>query len=154
MKRAAARLSFAVVIAFSPTITLAQSSTPEAAVIDDLIQCMSIDDDQSRLQCYDSELRQLADLSAEGPDEAAQTFTGRGEWQSEPFVMDAPWRLAWQSKTDLLTIQMTGPTALQQQAIVDNQIGAAAGRSSPQEPGEYRLIVRALGEWQIFAIEE
>jgi hypothetical protein len=155
MRNATTRVAlrgFAILYLAQPIGALAQSS--EAAVIDDLLQCMSIEDGQRRLECYDSRLRQVADLTPEGAGEAAQTFTGSGNWQSEPFVMERQWRLAWQANTDLLTVQLTGPTPLQQQTVVDNHIGSGAGRSSPQEAGEYRIDVRALGEWQILAVEE
>lgn len=148
-----AALGITVPFAVQSMNVMAQTS-PEATVIDDLLQCMPIEDDQRRLECYDARLRQVADLRPDGAGEAAQTFTGNGNWQSEPFAMEREWRLAWQSNTDLLTIQLTGPTPLQQQAVVDNHIGSGAGRTPPQEPGEYQIDVRAIGEWQIIAVEE
>jgi hypothetical protein len=145
-----ALLGLAIPFALQTTNAMSQSP-PEAAVIDDLLDCLPLEDDQRRLECFDERLRQVADLR-QGAVDSAQEFTGDGNWQSDPFTLGQEWRLVGKSKTDLLTIELSGPTPLQQEIAVDNQIGSGAGRTPVQEPGH--INVRAIGEWQISIVEE
>lgn len=121
---------------------------------DRLISCAGIEDDQDRLGCYDEVAQPLAGLdedTAEGNANVLQSFAGEDDWDSELFEIEQPWRVTWQTKANILTIELYGPEG-ELVDVVGNQIGAGGGTSGTLEPGRYRLAARGVGSWQIKAL--
>ena len=88
-----------------------------------------------------------------GADAARHSFTGRDDWDSEPFEVTQPWRVTWQNEGSLLTVELRGEQG-EMLDVIGNQIGRGGGRSEVQEPGVYRLAVRGLGGWRVQVVDE
>lgn len=131
-----------------------ESSTGEGGTSklgQDIISCAGIEKDEERLSCYDSVAQPLAGLeqdNAEGETEVLQSFAGEDDWDSQVFEVNQPWRVTWQTKANILTIELHGPEG-EMIDVVGNQIGAGGGTSGTLEPGRYSLAARGVGSWQI-----
>src|SRR3546814_267050 len=84
---------------------------------------------------------------------SAHSFTGRDDWDSQPFEMTKAWRLVWQNQGSLLTVELRAEQG-EMLDVIGNQIGQGGGRSEVQEPGVYRLAVRGLGGWRVQVVPE
>lgn len=130
----------------------AQSGENSASKLgDDLISCAGVEDDQERLACYDEVAQPLAGLeeeNAEGGSKVIESFAGEDDWDSEIFEIDQPWRVTWQTKANILTIELYGPEG-ELLEVIGNQIGAGGGSSATLEPGRYYLGARGVGSWQM-----
>ena len=145
----AVTLSFAALLA---TGAAAQSGETKASKLgDDLISCAVIENDQERLACYDEVAQPLAGLekeNAQGETEVLQSFAGEDDWDSEVFEVERPWRVTWQTKANILTIELYNAED-ELVEVVGNQIGAGGGSSGTLEPGRYYLGARGVGSWQM-----
>ncbi|WP_193370852.1 hypothetical protein [Pelagibius marinus] len=124
---------------------------------EEIIDCASLDSNARRLACYDEVAAPL--LGVEGASEesdvpaAIHKFTGKDNWNSDVLELTSPWRLVWQNKGSLLTVELhTSQGELVE--VVGNQIGEGGGRSTVIGPGSYRLAVRGLGGWQVQLVTE
>lgn len=141
-------------LAGGPAAAQSESATGEGGTSklgNDLISCASIEEDQARLTCYDDLAQPLAGLekdNAKGETEVLQSFAGEDDWDSEVFEMAKPWRVTWQAKASILTIELYGAEG-ELIDVIGNQIGAGGGTSGKLEPGRYYLGARGVGSWQI-----
>jgi len=152
----ALRLCCAAAAMLAAPFAAAQTGGAEdtTKLADQLVYCAGLPTGQERLQCYDELARPLLGLADEGGDAAAlHSFTGRDDWDSEPFEVRQPWRVAWQNEGSLLTVERLSEQG-EMLAVIGNQLGRGGGRSEVQEPGVYRLAVRGLGGWRVQVVEE
>ena len=137
-----------------PAAAQTESATGDGGISklgNDLISCAAIENDQARLACYDDLAQPLAGLekdNAKGEVEVLQSFAGEDDWDSEVFEIEKPWRVTWQTKANILTIELYGPDG-ELIDVIGNQIGAGGGTSGTLEPGRYYLGARGVGSWQI-----
>lgn len=113
--------------------------------------CSMLQDPTDRLSCYDEAAGREGDpVVAEG---VILDLAGSDDFDSDTFVVAAPWHIRWDSAGSIFTVELQN-IAGELIGIIGNQIGAGNDRSDPQPPGEYQLAVRAIGEWQIWVMEE
>lgn len=139
-----------------PLAVAAQTSGSEdtTKLADQLVYCAGLSGEKERLACYDALARPLLGLEESGAATAARhSFTGRDDWDSEPFEVMNPWRLTWQNEGSLLTIELRSEQG-EMIDVIGNQIGRGGGRSEVQPPGVYRLAVRGLGGWRVQVVDE
>ena len=86
--------------------------------------------------------------NARGETEILKSFAGEDDWDSEVFEVDKPWRITWQTKANILTIELYGAEG-ELVDVIGNQIGAGGGTSGKLEPGRYYIGARGVGSWQI-----
>ncbi|MFC4351263.1 hypothetical protein ACFOW6_06875 [Fodinicurvata halophila] len=130
-----------------PTTLAAQELESE------LTACRMIEDATERLQCYDKIVTgeaESGDIIA-ADEETIINIAGEDDFDSKVFTAEEEWHLRWTSQGSIMTIELRD-FAGELIGIVGNQIGAGEGRSETLDPGEYMLAVRAIGEWEIFAI--
>lgn len=143
-------------IVAAPLVAAAQTGGPEdtTKLADQLISCAGLPGEQERLECYDTLAQPLLGLEEGGAAATAlHSFTGRDDWDSEPFEVTQPWRVTWQNEGSLLTVELRGEQG-EMLDVIGNQIGRGGGRSEVQEPGVYRLAVRGLGGWRVQVVDE
>ncbi|HEY9538574.1 MAG TPA: hypothetical protein VIS03_13370 [Kiloniellaceae bacterium] len=134
----------------------AAQTVPEETtkLADQLIACAGLPGSEDRLKCYDRLAQPLLGLETEdSAPTAAHSFTGRDDWDSQPFEMTKAWRLVWQNQGSLLTVELRAEQG-EMLDVIGNQIGQGGGRSEVQEPGVYRLAVRGLGGWRVQVVPE
>ena len=149
------RSLIAAAVVAAPLTAAAQTAGPEdtTKLADQLVYCAGLPGEQERLQCYDALARPLLGLEEGGAAAALHSFTGRDDWDSEPFEVTRPWRVTWQNEGSLLTVELRGEQG-EMLDVIGNQIGRGGGRSDVQEPGVYRLAVRGLGGWRVQVVDE
>lgn len=113
--------------------------------------CSMIQDPTERLQCYDAAAERESDPVV--PEGVIIELAGEDDFDSDTFVVERPWHLRWNSAGSIFTAELH-TMAGELIGIIGNQIGAGDGRSDPQPPGQYRLALRAIGEWQVWVMEE
>lgn len=150
------RLLPVLLIAATPSVAvLAQAPNDETTTLaDELIDCAGLPGDGERLACYDALAQPLLGLDGSteaATDQALNSFTGKGDWDSETLEIEQPWRVTWQNQGSLLTIELWD-SAGELLNVVGNQIGRGGGRSEVLEPGSYRLAVRGTGGWRVQAV--
>lgn len=146
----------AAMIVAAPLAAAAQTGNSEdtTKLADQLLYCAGLPGEQERLRCYDTLAQPLLGLDEGGGAAAARhSFTGRDDWDSEPFEVTQPWRVTWQNEGSLLTVELRGEQG-EMLDVIGNQIGRGGGRSEVQEPGVYRLAVRGLGGWRVQVVDE
>lgn len=141
-----------VVWSLSTAAGAAAQESRDTEVIERLVRCIDIEREALRLQCYDSLVQPLAEARVDPEFESEstfQSFSGRDDEDTEVFTAKQSWRLRWTLDGSLLTIELRG----RDNALIDivgNQIGAGHGQSEKSlPPGDYRLAVRAIGDWQV-----
>lgn len=150
--RIAASFLFASAVAASgPAQAQSEEEEDTTKLAEEILNCAGLPHEDDRLECYDALAAPL--LGLEKPSEASEggalhSFTGTDDWDSEVVEVDRPWRLVWQNKGSLLTVELWTPQE-EMLDVIGNQIGQGGGRSEVQEPGSYRLAVRGLGGWNI-----
>lgn len=132
-----------------PTVLAAQELESE------LTACHMIDDPTERLKCYDKIVEgesesESGDIVATD-EETIINIAGEDDFDSKNFTTEETWHLRWNHKGSIMTIELRD-FAGELIGIVGNQIGKGEGRSESLSPGEYMLSVRAIGEWEIYAI--
>jgi hypothetical protein len=123
---------------------------------EEILSCSALQDEAARLECYDTLAQPLLGLeqaTEQGDAAALQSFTGTDDWDSEVLEIPRPWRLVWQNRGSLLTVELWTPQE-EMLDVIGNQIGQGGGRSDVLEPGSYRLAVRGLGGWNIKVVGE
>jgi len=147
--------AFALCIVTMSSAAVAQSSTADRTLADQVIACAAIDANDARLACYDKLAEPLLGLGAGEESQASADFVGRGHWDSDVFTVNHPFRIVWESRAKTLTIELHGPGG-DLLALIGPQIGEGSGRSDKIfDPGDYRVGVRATdGEWRVSAVEE
>ena len=151
LARGAAALVLLATVGFAGAAAAQSGENATSKLGDNLISCAGIEDDDERLGCYDELAQPLAGLdkeNAQGEAEVLQSFAGEDDWDSEVFEVKQPWRVTWQTKANILTIELHGPEG-ELLDVVGNQIGAGGGTSDTLEPGRYYLGARGVGSWQI-----
>jgi hypothetical protein len=136
----------------------AQSSGEDdtTKLAEEILSCSALQDEAARLECYDTLAQPLLGLeqaTEKGDAAALQSFTGTDDWDSEVLEIPRPWRLVWQNRGSLLTVELWTPQE-EMLDVIGNQIGQGGGRSEVLEPGSYRLAVRGLGGWNIKVVSE
>ncbi|MGD1878614.1 MAG: hypothetical protein ACFB13_14090 [Kiloniellaceae bacterium] len=134
--------------------SLSADDTTELA--DEIIGCAGLTAEAERLKCFDrvaAPLMGLGDSPQSGTADALQSFTGKGDWDSDVVEFERPWRLVWQSQGSLLTVELHSAQG-ELVDVIGNQIGKGGGRSEVLEPGSYRLAVRGLGGWRVQAVSD
>lgn len=143
-------------ILLAPYAAVAQTGPEDTTKLaDQLVYCAGLTGEQERLRCYDTLARPLLGLKEGGETTAAarHSFTGRDDWDSEPFEVMQPWRVTWQNEGSLLTVELRTEQG-EMLDVIGNQIGRGGGRSEVQPPGVYRLAVRGLGGWRVQVVDE
>ena len=138
-----------------PNLPSAGAWAQSTPVLEEVVSCAAIDDDDTRLACYDRAIERLiGPAGVEGETDAAHEFVGEGDWTSDIVEMRRPWRIAWNSTGSLLTIELrTADNVFFSLAVA--QFAEGEGRTDQFEPGSYRVNVRARGgEWRLLLIEE
>lgn len=136
----------------------AQSTSEDdtTKLAEEILSCSALQDEDARLECYDTLAQPLLGLeqaTERGDAAALQSFTGTDDWDSEVLEIQRPWRLVWQNRGSLLTVELWTPQE-EMLDVIGNQIGQGGGRSDVLEPGSYRLAVRGLGGWNIKVVGE
>ena len=145
----------AALFAVAAMTTPAWTQVPNAPspILQDMVACTSIVDDDTRLSCYDRSIQPLlAGPAEEGA--AANAFSGTGDWTSEMFEMRGPWHITWQSTAVLLTLELrdAGNSFL---TVAGMQVGEGSGETDIFDAGSYRINVRAInGDWQLYVIAD
>lgn len=160
MKRRGFKLAacLAVAVATATGVARAQSSAEDdtTKLAEEILSCSALQNEAERLKCYDALAQPLLGLekpTEEGEGAAVHSFTGTDDWDSEVLELKRPWRLVWQNKGSLLTVELWTPQE-EMLDVIGNQIGQGGGRSEVLGPGSYRLAVRGLGGWNIKVVSE
>ena len=123
-------------------------------VSEDMLACAAIEEDATRLACYDRAMAPLLGEAGGEDDGAAHTFVGNADWTSDPVQMDGLWRVAWRSTATLLNVEIRTAEGVFI-SLAGSQIGEGEGQSATFEPGEYRIAVTAIsGDWRLVLVEE
>ena len=144
-------LALAGVLASGAGETAAQEQKALERLAAEVAACSMIQDPTERLRCYDTAIDRETDSVV--PEGVVLELVGRDDFDTDSFAVDRPWHLRWDSAGSIFTVElhtMSGELI----GIIGNQIGAGNDRSAPQPPGEYQLAVRAIGDWQIWVMEE
>jgi hypothetical protein len=132
----------------------AQTPAQSPGISEELLACAAIDDDVSRVACFDRTLAPLLGDAEGGTEDAAHAFAGNADWTSNIVEMAGPWHIAWRSTATLLSIEIrTGENVFV--SVAGTQIGAGEGRSDTLDAGNYRISVTAIGgDWRLFLVED
>src|SRR3546814_11693411 len=85
--------------------TVPEETTKLAA---QLIACAGLPGSEDRLKCYDRLAQPLLGLEpADSAPTEAHSFTGRNDWDSQPYEMTNAWRLVWHKQGSLLTVELS-----------------------------------------------
>jgi len=158
MVRGRAALAAGVMFLCGTGTAVGQTAAPDdtSKLADEIITCAGLSDSAARLDCFDTVAKPLVGLEVTGDASggtALQRFIGKDDWDSDVVEITTPWRLVWQNQGSLLTVELR--TAQGEMVdVIGNQIGQGGGRSTPIEPGSYRLAVRGLGGWRLQLISD
>jgi len=144
-----AALGLLVASLFGGEKALAEEKVERLAA--EIAACAMLQDPTERLRCYDAAAGRESDKVV--PEGVILELAGRDDFDSDSFRTETPWHLRWESGGSIFTVELTNASG-ELIGIIGNQIGAGNDRSEPQPPGEYRLSVRAIGEWQLWIMEE
>src|SRR3546814_11194545 len=109
---------------------------------------------EDRLKCYDRLAQPLLGLETEySAPTAAHSFTGRDDWDSQPFEMTKAWRLVWQNQGSLLTVELRAEQG-EMLDVIGHQIGQGGGRSAVKESGVSSIAVRGQVGWRWAVVHE
>ena len=144
-------LSLGVVVAATMPAS-AQAPAGSPTVSEDMLACAAIEEDATRLACYDRAMGPL--LGENGGEDAVHTFVGNSDWTSDAVQMDRPWHVAWRSTAALLNVELRTAEGIFI-SVAGSQIGEGEGQSATFEPGDYRISVTAIsGDWRLILVEE
>lgn len=134
----------------------ASAQTPQSSprtVLEQVLACGQIVDDQARLSCFDGAVAQLS--PAEMPEGGVmRAFAGEGDWTSETIEIDGSWKLSWQSAAEMLTIALRDGNN-RFVGLIGSEFGGGENSSQRYPAGTYRLDVSAFGgEWRIQIVED
>jgi len=154
-----AALALLVAVAFGGGKLAAEETAPPEAVTPEAVErlaaqisaCAMVSDPTERLQCYDEAAGREGDTVV--PEGVILELAGSDDFDSDRFRADGPWHLRWDSSGSIFTVELNN-VAGELIGIIGNQIGAGSNRSEALPPGDYMLAVRAIGEWQLWVMEE
>lgn len=120
-----------------------------------IVGCFNTKNDQERLNCYDAAIQTEVQKYQLKQDVTRQEWSGNGMTTTRPFTMRGPWEFQWDAQGGLFQVMMYHKGEGQQEAmpqIIANQMGHGAGHAYVDTPGDYYLVVNAIGPWTAKAV--
>lgn len=117
-----------------------------------MLGCRELEDPEERLTCFDREAGAFAPAEVPGEPGKLLEFSGAGEWTSNEFDVDQPWRVVWISEQSIFTLERRMSDG-QFDTVIGFMTGKGEGQSDVSQPGTYRLGIRGTsGSWKLTII--
>jgi hypothetical protein len=144
-------IALSVFIILSATAALADDVPVEQKLAD----CYRTKDDNTRLRCYDGTIKAEVDKYKASQDVVRQEWNGNGLMTTRPFHMPGSWEFQFTAKGDFFQAMLyhKGDTEGQTMPqIVANQANSGPGSSYVDAPGDYYIVINAMGSWTAKAV--
>jgi hypothetical protein len=144
----------AVTILCWTALAQSEATTDNDTIEKKLAICFVTKDDQQRLRCYDTSIKQEFDKYKNQQDVIRQEWQGSGLQTTRPFHMPGSWEFQWESAGFFqVMLYHRGESAGEAfPTVIANQLKAGSGKSYVDSGGDYYLVINAMESWSAKAV--